>query len=136
MITAVNGPVLLHSEYALLTDIILATPQTVFQDKPHFEFGIVPGDGMHIQASDLPQRNFGQDQQGSHPRPAPIAECLVAPVPHGHRHTPSFIGCPSDDGMVAPDVLDGAVNQVRHPTLVIGRDEHDALDRPSLQELP
>jgi enoyl-CoA hydratase/carnithine racemase len=48
MITALNGPVLLHSEYALLTDIVLATPQTVFQDKPHFEFGIVPGDGVHI----------------------------------------------------------------------------------------
>ncbi|WP_044560689.1 enoyl-CoA hydratase/isomerase family protein [Azospirillum sp. B4] len=48
MITALNGPVLLHSEYALLTDIILATPDTVFQDKPHFEFGIVPGDGMHL----------------------------------------------------------------------------------------
>ena len=27
MITALNGPVLLHSEYALLTDIILATPE-------------------------------------------------------------------------------------------------------------
>ncbi len=48
MITALNGPVLLHSEYALLTDIVLATPQTLFQDKPHFEFGIVPGDGVHI----------------------------------------------------------------------------------------
>jgi enoyl-CoA hydratase/carnithine racemase len=48
MITALNGPVLLHSEYALLTDVVLATPQTVFQDKPHFEFGIVPGDGVHI----------------------------------------------------------------------------------------
>ena len=48
MITALNGPVLLHSEYALLTDIILATPSTVFQDKPHFDFGIVPGDGMHV----------------------------------------------------------------------------------------
>jgi enoyl-CoA hydratase/carnithine racemase len=48
MITALNGPVLLHSEYALLTDIILATPDTVFQDKPHFDFGVVPGDGMHI----------------------------------------------------------------------------------------
>ncbi|NMN06599.1 MULTISPECIES: enoyl-CoA hydratase/isomerase family protein [unclassified Novosphingobium] len=48
MITALNGPVLLHSEYALLTDIILATPQTVFQDKPHFELGIVPGDGVHV----------------------------------------------------------------------------------------
>ena len=29
MIAALNGPVLLHSEYALLTDIVLATPQTV-----------------------------------------------------------------------------------------------------------
>ena len=48
MITALNGPVLLHSEYVLLTDIILATPDTVFQDKPHFDFGIVPGDGVHL----------------------------------------------------------------------------------------
>ena len=46
MIAALNGPVLLHSEYALLCDIVLATPQTVFQDKPHFDFGIVPGDGI------------------------------------------------------------------------------------------
>ncbi len=48
MITALNGPVLLHSEYALLTDIVLATPQTVFQDKPHFDFGITPGDGVNL----------------------------------------------------------------------------------------
>lgn len=48
MITALNGPVLLHSEYALLTATILATPHTVFQDKPHLELGIVPGDGMHV----------------------------------------------------------------------------------------
>jgi len=48
MITALNGPVLLHSEYALLTDIILATPKTIFQDKPHFDFGIAPGDGVNL----------------------------------------------------------------------------------------
>jgi enoyl-CoA hydratase/carnithine racemase len=48
MITALNGPVRLHSEYALLTDIILATPETVFQDKPHFDFGIAPGDGVNL----------------------------------------------------------------------------------------
>ncbi len=48
MIAALNGPVLLHSEYALLSDIILATPQTVFQDKPHFDFGIAPGDGVNL----------------------------------------------------------------------------------------
>jgi enoyl-CoA hydratase/carnithine racemase len=27
---------------------VLATPSTVFQDKPHFELGIVPGDGVHL----------------------------------------------------------------------------------------
>src|ERR1700726_396790 len=48
LIAAVNGPVRLHSEYILLADIVLATPATVFQDKPHFEFGIVPGDGVHL----------------------------------------------------------------------------------------
>jgi enoyl-CoA hydratase/carnithine racemase len=48
LIAAVNGPVQLHSEYILLADIVLATPSTVFQDKPHFEFGIVPGDGVHL----------------------------------------------------------------------------------------
>jgi enoyl-CoA hydratase/carnithine racemase len=48
MITALNGPVLLHSEYVLLTDIVLATPETMFQDKPHFDFGIVPGDGVNL----------------------------------------------------------------------------------------
>lgn len=48
LIAALNGPVLLHSEYALLADIVLATPDTVFQDKPHFDFGIVPGDGVNL----------------------------------------------------------------------------------------
>jgi enoyl-CoA hydratase/carnithine racemase len=48
MIAAVNGPARLHSEYILLADIVLATPSTVFQDKPHFDFGIVPGDGVHL----------------------------------------------------------------------------------------
>lgn len=48
VIAALNGPVRLHSEYVLLSDIVLATPDTVFQDKPHFEFGIVPGDGVNL----------------------------------------------------------------------------------------
>ena len=48
LIAALNGPVRLHSEYALLADIVLATPSTVFQDKPHFDFGIVPGDGVNL----------------------------------------------------------------------------------------
>jgi enoyl-CoA hydratase/carnithine racemase len=48
MIAAVNGPVRLHSEYILLADIVLATPATVFQDQPHFELVIVPGDGVNL----------------------------------------------------------------------------------------
>lgn len=48
VIAALNGPVRLHSEYVLLSDIVLATPDTVFQDKPHFDFGIVPGDGVNL----------------------------------------------------------------------------------------
>src|SRR6202795_1232271 len=48
LIAAVNGPVRLHSEYILLAVIVIATPSTVFQDKPHFDFGIVPGDGVNL----------------------------------------------------------------------------------------
>jgi enoyl-CoA hydratase/carnithine racemase len=47
VIAALNGPTTVHSEYALLADIVIATPDTVFQDKPHFAFGIVPGDSIH-----------------------------------------------------------------------------------------
>lgn len=47
VITALNGPVTVHSEYVLLSDIVIATPDTIFQDKPHLNFGIVPGDGIH-----------------------------------------------------------------------------------------
>jgi enoyl-CoA hydratase/carnithine racemase len=38
----------LHTEYILLADIVLATPSTVFQDKPHFELGVASGDGVHL----------------------------------------------------------------------------------------
>ena len=48
MISAVNGPALLHSEYILTTDIVLASETAVFQDMPHLNAGIVPGDGVHI----------------------------------------------------------------------------------------
>lgn len=48
IIAAINGPFTVHSEYALLCDIVLATEDTVFQDAPHPAFGVVPGDGMHI----------------------------------------------------------------------------------------
>jgi len=48
MIAAINGPVTVHSEYALLCDIVLAAEEAFFQDAAHPEFGIVPGDGLHV----------------------------------------------------------------------------------------
>jgi enoyl-CoA hydratase/carnithine racemase len=48
MIAAINGPVTVHSEYALLCDIVLAAEEAFFQDAAHPAFGIVPGDGLHV----------------------------------------------------------------------------------------
>ena len=48
MIAAINGPVTVHSEYALLCDMVIATEHAYFQDVPHPAFGIVPGDGLHV----------------------------------------------------------------------------------------
>ncbi|MFL6054022.1 MAG: enoyl-CoA hydratase/isomerase family protein [Actinoallomurus sp.] len=48
IIAAVNGPATVHSEYALLSDIVVAADTTIFSDFPHLTFGIVPGDGIHI----------------------------------------------------------------------------------------
>ena len=48
MIAAINGPVTVHSEYALLCDIVIAAEDAYFQDTPHPAFGIVPGDGLHV----------------------------------------------------------------------------------------
>jgi enoyl-CoA hydratase/carnithine racemase len=48
MIAAINGACLLHTEYALVCDMILASEDAEFQDLPHLNFGIVPGDGVHV----------------------------------------------------------------------------------------
>jgi enoyl-CoA hydratase/carnithine racemase len=48
IVAAVNGPATVHSEYALLADIVVASEKTVFGDFPHLTFGIVPGDGIHV----------------------------------------------------------------------------------------
>jgi len=41
---------------------------------------------------------------------APRGERLVGSVPHGHRKTSTFIGCLHEGGVIAPYVIDGAVN--------------------------
>src|SRR5436309_14898686 len=46
VIAAIEGHANVHSEYALLADVIVAGEGTTFNELPHFAGGIVPGDGM------------------------------------------------------------------------------------------
>lgn len=46
VIAAVEGRANVHSEYALLADVIVAGQGATFNDLPHFAGGIVPGDGI------------------------------------------------------------------------------------------
>ncbi len=48
VIGAVNGPATVHAELAVLSDITLAADTAYFQDAPHFRYGTVPGDGVHV----------------------------------------------------------------------------------------
>src|SRR5438093_12722260 len=46
VIAAVEGRAHVHSEYALLANVIVASESATFHDLPHFAGGIVPGDGI------------------------------------------------------------------------------------------
>src|SRR5271169_1842944 len=46
VIAAVEGRAHIHSEYALLANVIVAAENATFTDLPHFAGGIVPGDGI------------------------------------------------------------------------------------------
>lgn len=48
VIAAVNGPARVHAELAVLGDIVIASADADFQDAPHFRYGTVPGDGVHV----------------------------------------------------------------------------------------
>jgi enoyl-CoA hydratase/carnithine racemase len=48
IVAAVNGPVSVHSEYALLADLVVASDTAVFSDTPHLSFAIAPGDGLFV----------------------------------------------------------------------------------------
>ncbi|WP_028222365.1 enoyl-CoA hydratase/isomerase family protein [Paraburkholderia oxyphila] len=52
VISAVNGPASYHPELTVLADIVLATPDTWFQDS-HIRGGMVPGDGGQIVWQEL-----------------------------------------------------------------------------------
>src|SRR2546427_9642503 len=46
VIAAIEGRAHVHSEYALLSSVIVASEGATFHDAPHFAGGIVPGDGI------------------------------------------------------------------------------------------
>src|SRR6202045_906927 len=46
VIAAIEGRAHVHSEYALLANVIVAAEDATFHDLPHFAGGIVPGDGV------------------------------------------------------------------------------------------
>src|ERR1700724_1881279 len=46
VIAAIEGRAHVHSEYALLANVIVAAEGATFRDVPHFAGGIVPGDGI------------------------------------------------------------------------------------------
>jgi enoyl-CoA hydratase/carnithine racemase len=46
LIAAIEGRAHIHSEYALLANVIVAAEGATFHDLPHFAGGIVPGDGI------------------------------------------------------------------------------------------
>jgi enoyl-CoA hydratase/carnithine racemase len=48
VICAVNGPALIHSEIAVMGDIVLAADHAEFADTTHVPQGVVPGDGTQI----------------------------------------------------------------------------------------
>ena len=48
VIGAVNGPATVHAELAVLSDIVLAAEHAIFADAPHFRYGTVPSDGVHV----------------------------------------------------------------------------------------
>jgi enoyl-CoA hydratase/carnithine racemase len=48
VVAAINGPATVHAELAVLSDVVLAAEHSHISDAPHFKFGTVPGDGVHI----------------------------------------------------------------------------------------
>ncbi|CAK7201503.1 hypothetical protein SEUCBS139899_004209 [Sporothrix eucalyptigena] len=60
VICAINGPILVHGELALLNDIVIAADHTYIYDGHYDGFGIVPGDGVHTLYRELLGQNRGR----------------------------------------------------------------------------
>jgi enoyl-CoA hydratase/carnithine racemase len=60
VISVVNGPAKIHAEIPLLADIVIGTKTAFIQDAPHFRYGTVPGDGVHVVWQELLGPNRGR----------------------------------------------------------------------------
>jgi enoyl-CoA hydratase/carnithine racemase len=60
VIAAINGPASVHAELAVLSDIVLASDNTYISDAPHFKYGTIPADGVHLVWPQLLGPNRGR----------------------------------------------------------------------------
>lgn len=60
VVSVVNGPAKVHAEIPLLGDIVIGAREAYLQDAPHFKFGTVPGDGVHVVWQELLGPNRGR----------------------------------------------------------------------------
>jgi enoyl-CoA hydratase/carnithine racemase len=60
IIAAINGPLFIHAELALLNDIVLCSENTTINDGHFANIGIVPGDGVHTLFRELLGHNRGR----------------------------------------------------------------------------
>lgn len=60
IISAVNGPVIAHPEYALLADLVICSPNASFYDSHWDRLNLPPGDGVHIIYRELLGRIRGR----------------------------------------------------------------------------
>jgi enoyl-CoA hydratase/carnithine racemase len=59
VVIAVNDSAIIHSELAVMGDVVIATPDAVGQDT-HYKRGMVPGDGVHVIWPELLGANRGR----------------------------------------------------------------------------
>ena len=76
VIAAIEGRAHVHSEYALLANVIVAAEGATFQDVGHFAAGVVPGDGIFTAWSY--RAGAGRAEAFLlNPQPAPGAYCAT-----------------------------------------------------------
>ena len=85
VIAAVEGRAHVHTEYALMANVVVASRGATFTDLPHFAGGIVPGDGIlrlgHIaQAPAVPKPSSSIRHQSRRRPPRAGASSHISPI--------------------------------------------------------